>query len=111
MTGEASMRKPLSLITALLAITWSALTYSQVSVNVGGQRVVVQSSSGSNIVTNNEGEISSDSEITGITVINGNVFIDGQKIKNGVTSYTSKKTGKTFRIVWGKNGNVSVEEK
>jgi len=46
----------------------------------------------------------------GVAVINDDVFIDGEKIQRGKTSYTSKKTGKSYRIQWGKNGNVSVEQ-
>ena len=46
----------------------------------------------------------------GVAVINDDVFIDGEKVPRGKTRYTSKKTGKSYRIQWGKNGNVSVEQ-
>lgn len=60
---------------------------------------------------NESGIIGSDVEIDGVAVINGEVFIDGEKVQRGKTSYTSKKSGKSYRIQWGKNGNVSVEQK
>lgn len=54
--------------------------------------------------------IGADVEITGVTVINGSVWIDGVKIHKPQSVYTSKKSGKTYRIHWGKDGNVSVAE-
>lgn len=84
---------------------------AQVSVSVGGQRIEVQNGKGRNVSVNRQGEIAEDAEISGVTVINDDVFIDGIKIPRGTKTYTSKKTGKTYRIQWGKNGNVSVEEK
>ncbi|MCX7178086.1 MAG: hypothetical protein NTX56_04685 [Proteobacteria bacterium] len=56
------------------------------------------------------GVIGSDVQIEGIAVINGEVFIDGEQVPRGKVSYTSKKTGKSYRIQWGKDGNVSVSE-
>lgn len=55
--------------------------------------------------------IGADVEMTGVTVINGEVYIDGEKVPAGKRSFTSKKTGKNYAIEWGKNGNVSVAEK
>ena len=60
--------------------------------------------------SNSSGSIDADVEMEGIAVINDDVFIDGEKIQRGKASYTSKKTGKSYRIQWGKNGNVSVEQ-
>jgi hypothetical protein len=47
----------------------------------------------------------------GIAVINGEVFVDGEKVPKGKSPYTSKKSGKTYVIKWGKDGNVAVQEK
>jgi len=60
--------------------------------------------------SNSSGTVDADVEMEGVAVINDDVFIDGEKIQRGKTSYTSKKTGKSYRIQWGKNGNVSVEQ-
>lgn len=59
---------------------------------------------------NSSGTIDADVEMEGVAVINDDVFIDGVKIPRGKTRYTSKKTGKSYRIQWGKNGNISVEQ-
>jgi len=56
------------------------------------------------------GQVGTDVEMTGSAVINGSVWIDGVKIHKPQSVYTSKKSGKTYRIHWGKNGNVSVTE-
>lgn len=60
--------------------------------------------------TNTAGSIAADVQMEGVAVINDDVFIDGEKIPRGKTKHTSKKSGKSYRIEWGKNGNVSVEE-
>ena len=59
----------------------------------------------------NTGQIGSDVQIEGVTIINDDVFIDGEKVPRGKTVYTSKKSKKTYLIQWGKNGNISVSEK
>lgn len=56
------------------------------------------------------GEVGADVEMTGSAIINGSVWIDGVKIHKPQSVYTSKKNGKTYRIHWGKHGNVSVTE-
>lgn len=59
----------------------------------------------------NTGQIGSDVQIEGVTIINDDVFIDGEKVPHGKTVYTSRKSKKTYLIQWGKNGNISVSEK
>ena len=56
------------------------------------------------------GTVGVDVEMTGVAVINGAVWIDGVKMRKPQSVYTSRKNGKTYRIHWGKNGNVSVAE-
>ncbi len=51
-----------------------------------------------------------DVTVDGVAVINGEVFVDGEKTPRGKKTVVSKKTGKIYRIDWGKNGNVSVSE-
>ena len=63
-----------------------------------------------NTASNSSGLVDADVEMEGVAVINGDVFIDGEKVQRGKTLYTAKKSGKSYRIQWGKNGNVSVEE-
>lgn len=65
---------------------------------------------GTNEVRNESGVIDEDAQIEGITVINGNVSIDGVKVPRGVRKFHSEKTGKNYRIDWGKGDNVSVTE-
>lgn len=95
----------------LLAILASMPALAQVAVNVSGQQVEVKSANGGNVAVNRQGEIAEDAQISGVTVINGKVFIDGAKVPPGTRVFTSKKSGKTYRIQWGKDGNVSVDEK
>lgn len=103
------MRKNIALAFLIFAGSASA----QVSVDVSGYGVRVQQSGSSEVSVNtgNSGDVASDVEMDGVAVINGDVFIDGGKVPKGKTLYTSKKSGKTYRINWGKNGNVSVSEK
>lgn len=58
----------------------------------------------------NSAAIGTDVEITGVTIINGSVWIDGVKIHKPQSVYTSRKNGKIYRIHWGSNDNVSVAE-
>lgn len=73
----------------------------------GGTEVNIGSG---NTSSNSSGSIDADVQMEGIAVINDDVFIDGEKIQRGKTRHTSKKTGKSYRIQWGKNGNISVEQ-
>ncbi|OIP12586.1 MAG: hypothetical protein AUK53_07430 [Betaproteobacteria bacterium CG2_30_59_46] len=90
------------------AMFFSGVAVAQVSVDVSGYGVRVQSGAGVDV---NSGSIGSDVQMEGVAVINGDVFIDGEKIPKGKSVYTSKKTKKTYLIHWGKDGNVSVSEK
>jgi hypothetical protein len=100
----------------LLGTTGTAC--GQVSVDVPGASVKVGKGKGGAAVSigpgstasNTAGAIDADVEMEGVAVINGDVFIDGEKIPRGKTKYSSKKTGKSYRIQWGKDGNVSVEQ-
>jgi hypothetical protein len=82
----------------------SDISESEVEVNAD-----VSDSAGNKAWTES-GVIDADVEMTGIAVINGAVWIDGVKIHKPQSVYTSKKNGKTYRIHWGKNDNVSVTE-
>jgi len=89
---------------------FSGISLAQVSVDVSGYGVRVQQG-GSEVNVNTGGTVANDVQMEGVAVINGEVFVDGDKVPKGKTLYTSKKSGKTYRITWGKNGNVSVSEK
>lgn len=80
-----------------------------VSINAGNGNATVNVGRG-NTVKNTAGSIDADVEMEGVAIINDDVFIDGEKIPRGKSRYTSKKTGKSYRIQWGKNGNVTVEQ-
>ena len=83
---------------------------AQVAVDVSGHEVRITSEKGSSVNLNSDA-IGPDVQIEGVAVINGEVFIDGARVPKGKTSFTAKKTGKSYRIQWGKDGNVSVSEK
>ncbi|WP_371324006.1 hypothetical protein VX159_00300 [Dechloromonas sp. ZY10] len=86
------------------------LAHAQGSVDVTAGGVRVQVGTGS-VASSAAGDLGADVEMDGVAVINGSVYIDGQKIPRGKTSYVSKKTGKAYRIQWGSDGNVAVEQK
>jgi hypothetical protein len=106
---------PVAAITGLL-VTNSSLIFGQVkvdipgvSINAGNGNATVNVGRG-NTVKNTSGSIQGDVEMEGVAIINDDVFIDGEKIPRGKTRYTSKKSGKSYRIQWGKNGNVTVDQ-
>lgn len=97
----------------LSMLFFAGLAQAQVSVDIPGMGVKVQTGSGkgSSVAVNRAGAVDSDVQMEGVAVINGEVFIDGEKISKGKTSHVAKKTGKTYLIKWGKDGNVAVQEK
>jgi hypothetical protein len=97
------------LIFSVLPALFAGVAWGQVSVDISGGGVRVQHDGG-NEVSVNSGGVSPDVEMTGVAVINETVYIDGDKIPKGSKRYTSKKSGKTYLINWGKDGNVSVAE-
>ncbi len=119
--GKTNMKRPpLSVIACLgLLAGGSGLAIGQVTVDVPGVSVNVGKGKAGNTAVsvgpgstagNSSGSIDADVEMEGVAVINDDVFIDGEKIPRGKTKHTSKKSGKSYRIQWGKNGNVSVEQ-
>lgn len=101
-----------------LLVAATGFAVAQVTVDVPGASVRINKGTGNAAVSvgpgssasNSSGSVDADVEMEGVAVINDDVFIDGEKIPRGKTRYTSKKTGKSYRIKWGKNGNVSVEQ-
>ena len=98
-----------TLMTCGLMSMYATAAHSQVSVDLPGLGVKVQAGSSGN-GSKSEATVDSDVEMEGVAVINGEVFIDGQKVPKGKTVYKSRKTGKSYRVRWGKNGNVDVSE-
>lgn len=99
---------------AVLLLFFAGSAFAQVSVDVSGHGVHIRPSGGGTEVkveAGGSGGVASGVEMEGVAVINGEVFVDGAKAPKGKTQYTSKKSGKTYLINWGKNGNVSVSEK
>lgn len=92
---------------------WLSTAMAQVTVDAPGYSVRVQQGSGVEVKSNAKDSVGlgSDVEVDGITTINGKLYIDGESVPKGKTSFTSKKTRKTYRIDWGKDGNISVTEK
>jgi hypothetical protein len=104
--------------TALLGLGFAASTgvMAQISVNIPGVSVKtgkdgVNVSMGSgNDTGNTAGSIDADADIEGVTVINDEVWIDGDKVPKGKTRHTGKKSGIKYKISWGKNGNIAVSQ-
>ena len=97
-------------IVTVFSVFFSCSLHAQVSVNVPGYSVRVDGHGGTT-VNSGSGIVGSDVQIEGVTIINDKLFIDGVKVPRGITVYTSKKTKKTYKIQWGKNGNIRVSEK
>lgn len=104
------MKAMSAVLVGLLAAT-AANGQVAVDVSVPGVRVQTGAHGGSSVAVNTAGSVDSDVQMEGVAIINGEVFIDGDKIPKGQTSYKSKKSGKSYQIKWGKNGNVAVEQK
>lgn len=101
--------KPICAIALALALS-APPVMAQVSVDLSGVGVKVQTGKG-NTAVNTSGTIDSDVQMDGVAVINGEVFVDGEKVPRGKSPYTSKKSGRTYNIKWGKDGTVAVQEK
>ena len=120
MPGEIKMKPTQTSIIVCcgLLIAIAGDVAGQVSVDVPGASVKLKKGGGNASVSvgpgstasNSSGIVDADVEMEGVAVINDDVFIDGEKIQRGKAQHTSKKTGKSYRIKWGKNGNVSVEQ-
>lgn len=95
-----------------LLLMCSSVAGAQVSVDVSGYGVKVQTGKGGgNSVRVQSEHVDSDVEMEGVAVINDEVFIDGEKVPRNKTSYKSKRSGKTYLIRRSEGGNVSVSEK
>lgn len=95
----------------LILLTAAASVQAGVDVSLPGIRVQTAENDSSSVAINSAGSIDPDVEMEGVAVINGKVFIDGERVPKGRTSYTSRKTGRSYQINWGRNGNVAVHEK
>lgn len=115
-----TIKRPLRIVLSGfgLVLASSGVAVGQIAVDIPGTSVRIDKGKGSTAIsvgaggkaTNTAGSIAADVQMEGVAVINDDVFIDGEKIPRGKTKHTSKKSGKSYRIEWGKNGNVSVEE-
>jgi hypothetical protein len=65
----------------------------------------------SNSANIENGVVHSDVQMIGTAIINGVIYIDGERLPANITTFTSKMTGKNYLIKRGKDGNVSVIEK
>lgn len=100
-------------VAAVLLLSCSLVNASFGEALVDGSELEVNagvSDSAESKVEADSAVVGTDVEMTGVAVINGAVWIDGVKIHKPQSVYTSKKNGKTYRIHWGKSGNVSVAE-
>ncbi|MDD2741466.1 MAG: hypothetical protein PHV02_04280 [Rhodocyclaceae bacterium] len=102
------MKSSAFLIFALL-VPWGA--WGQATVDLSSVGVKVQAGGKRSVAANTAGAIDSDVQMEGVAVINGDVFIDGEVVPKGKTTFTGKISGKVYLIKWGKDGNVEVREK
>jgi len=93
----------------LLSCLLTGSVLAQTSVNISGGEVKLRNQDGSTVIVGSK-RVAADVDMTGVAVINGEVYIDGDKVPRGRTTYKGRKSGKTYRIKWGKDGNVSVAE-
>jgi len=93
----------------LLSWLLTGSVLAQASVNVSGTEVKLRNQDGSTVTVGSD-RVAADVDMTGVAVINGEVYIDGDKVPPGKTTFKGRKSGKTYRIKWGKDGNVSVTE-
>ena len=49
-------------------------------------------------------------DVQGITIINGQLWIDNDEVPRGKKMHTSSKTGKSYKIEWEKENNIAVSE-
>lgn len=49
-------------------------------------------------------------DVQGITIINGQLWIDNDEVPRGKKTHTSSKTGKSYKIEWEKGNNIAVSE-
>jgi hypothetical protein len=84
---------------------------AQVNIDMPGLGISIKTDSSTGQGKGSASVVASDVEMEGIAVINGGVYIDGEKIPAGVTRYVSKKNGKTYLIKRDRDGNVSVTQK
>lgn len=91
----------------------SGFLQAQVSVELPGLAISVKTDTSTKVggSTGNVSSVASDVEMEGVAVINGDVYIDGEKIPANVAKHKSKKNGKTYLIKRDSHGNVSVTEK
>lgn len=92
----------------ILYLLFPGVVVAQVSVSAGSHDVSIGSD---NDASNDSGGIAGDVQIEGITIINDKVYIDGVRVPKGTREVISKKTGRVYRIDWGKDGNITVTEK
>lgn len=101
-------------LAALAQVIVPQFSVAQVSVDMGGGDVRVQAGGVSvrvgegGTVTGIPGSGTASAEVR---IADGEVFIDGDKVPRSQREHVSRRTGKTYRIDWGKNGNVAVYEK
>lgn len=83
------------------------------STNTKGNAVYVNPGQSSSSITHSPGTTvttrKGDDDASGISVVNGNVTIDGVKVPPSATRWTGK-DGTKYRIKRSGKGNVSVEE-
>ncbi len=100
--------KSTSIVSIIFFIGTSAI--ADVSVNLSGYGVRIKTDDVA-VTAKSSGTIDPDVQIEGVTIINDNVFVDGEKVPNGRSVFTSKKTKKIYIIQSDINGNISVKEK
>jgi len=91
----------------LFFFLFSLNVYADVSVSTEWVDIKVNEK---NTAQNSSG-IEGDVEMDGVAVINDKVYIEGILVPKKQREFRSPKSGKTYLIIQGKDGNVTVTEK
>ncbi len=106
------MKKVCVFVVAYIAGVCSA----QVSVSGPGYRIDVERGGLTRTQTAmSNGEagkvLAEDAEIEGVTIVDSDVFIDGERVEKNKSWVISRKTGRKYQILRDRDGNISVTER
>ncbi len=102
------MKSAFLILTTVLAAGAALAPLASAGAGDAGRDITINAIGADNTASFQTG-VASGAEISGITVINGEVWIDGQKVPRGAKKFTAK-SGKTYLIESGPNGVVVRDE-
>ncbi len=88
--------KPATCICAIVALAIPLLPLGHAQGQTASQNITINSIGEDNSTSFQSG-IANDSQVVGITIINNEIWIDGEKVPRGATKFTGR-SGKNYRI-------------